>query len=114
MGRRHGTGEKIREGRAFYDLHAFCSNCQSYVDKKYRRCPNCGRLLRFRPRSRRWARWRRKHYDLDEALEVFNRFLARGYDVEEAVTFTESITGIRVNPFNLDLPKLRKEVEIHA
>jgi hypothetical protein len=50
--------------------------------------------LRSTPRNSRLKNGNKK-YTLDEARQIFERFLKRGYTVEEAAEATFALTGFR-------------------
>jgi CRISPR/Cas system-associated endonuclease Cas1 len=50
-------------------------------------------MLRSVPRNSPLKNSRK--YTLDDAKEIFNRFLSRGYTIEEAVEATLALTGLR-------------------
>ena len=78
-----------------YDHARFCAYCRMWISKEYARCPRCGNLLRGVPRNSPLKNSNRK-YTLDEARQIFERFLRRGYTVEEAAEATLALTGVRL------------------
>jgi ribosomal protein L34E len=72
-----------------------------WISSDYARCPRCGNLLRSVPRNSPLKNSRK--YTLDEARQIFERFLSRGYTVEEAVEAIFALTGIR--------PEVRTDAE---
>ena len=77
-----------------YDHARFCAYCRMWISSDYARCPRCGNLLRSTPRNSRLKNGNKK-YTLDEARQIFERFLNRGYSVEEAAEATFALTGLR-------------------
>jgi len=77
-----------------YDHARFCACCRMWLSTDYGRCPRCGNLLRSVPRNSRLKNGNKK-YTLDEARQIFERFLSRGCTVEEAAEATFALTGIR-------------------
>jgi len=65
-----------------------------WISKEYARCPRCGNLLRSVPRNSPLKNSNKK-YTLDDAKEIFNRFLSRGYTIEEAAEATFALTGLK-------------------
>jgi uncharacterized C2H2 Zn-finger protein len=65
-----------------------------WLSTDYGRCPRCGNLLRSVPRNSRLKNSNKK-YTLDEARQIFERFLNRGYSHDEAAEATFAITGLR-------------------
>lgn len=80
-----------------YDHARFCAYCQMWLSKEHERCPICGGMLRSAPKNPRLKlRYIRGwNYSPDDARQIFERFLRRGYTIEEAVEATFAITGIR-------------------
>jgi hypothetical protein len=68
-----------------------------WLSKEHERCPICGGMLRSAPKNPRLKlRYIRGwNYSPDDARQIFERFLRRGYTIEEAVEATFAITGIR-------------------
>ena len=80
-----------------YDHARFCGYCQVWVSKEYERCPICGSLLRSIPRNAQSkTRYNGRKYSREDARQIFERFLSRGYTVEEAVEATFALTGVRL------------------
>jgi hypothetical protein len=48
-------------------------------------------------------------WSLDEAEELFRKFLEKGYYVDEAVEFVEAISGFKVDPKIAVLAKASKD-----
>jgi len=80
-----------------YDHARFCAYCQTWLPAEYNRCPRCGSLLRSVPRNPRLKlRYIRGwNYSPADARQIFERFLSRGYSLEEAVEATFALTGFR-------------------
>jgi tRNA(Ile2) C34 agmatinyltransferase TiaS len=67
-----------------------------WISKEYARCPRCGNLLRSIPRNpQSKTRYNGRKYSPADAKQIFERFLSRGYSVEEAVEATFALTGLR-------------------
>jgi predicted amidophosphoribosyltransferase len=80
-----------------YKHYKFCKKCNEWLPREYVTCPSCGSHLRGTPRRaycRRHYRNSRKYSPAD-AQRIFERFLGRGYSVEEAAEATLAITGLR-------------------
>jgi hypothetical protein len=69
-----------------------------WLSKDFERCPRCGSLLRSVPRNPRLKlRYTRGwKYSLDDARQIFERFLSRGYTIEEATEATFALTGFKL------------------
>jgi SOS response regulatory protein OraA/RecX len=60
--------------------------------------------LKTRPKNQRCKNKyiNSKSYNRDDAEKMFQKFIEKGYSVDEAVEFVEAITGIRINfPINV-------------
>jgi hypothetical protein len=80
-----------------YDHARFCGYCQVWMSKDYERCPICGSLLRSVPRNPQSKLKYNGHgkYSPADAKRIFDRFLRRGYTVEEAAEATFALTGLK-------------------
>lgn len=81
-----------------YAMYRYCARCCRWVPRAIGRCPGCKNdNLRSVPRgkSKKRRNLRRQH-TLEDARRIFERFLSRGYSVEEAREATLAITGIEV------------------
>jgi hypothetical protein len=82
-----------------YYTYNYCPACRRWFAKEFSSCPFCRNpWIRRAPKM---PRCRKKYveaprYTLEQAREIYQRFLSRGYSREEAAEFTLAITGIRV------------------
>jgi len=84
-----------------YISRNYCIACRRWIDKSLHACPYCGgariRTAPRMPRCRKKYGNNNREYTLEEAREIYERFLARGYDPEEALEFTQAITGVMLS-----------------
>ena len=79
-----------------YDHARFCAYCQMWLPKDHERCPRCGNLLRSVPRNPGLKlKYNCGKYSQEDAQRIFERFLKRGYTIEEAAEATFALTGFR-------------------
>jgi predicted amidophosphoribosyltransferase len=91
----------VKETVLRYRIFRFCRTCYKWIPRDYGFCPYCFRKsLKNRPKNQRCKeRYNNSRvWSLDEAEELFEKFLEKGYYVDEAVEFVEAITGFKVDP----------------
>jgi len=101
------SGSEIRLRERFYRYldYRYCWLCKTWVSRKYSFCPRCGnKELRSTPRMHVL---RKKYnsaprYSLQDAMDMYYRFLGRGYTVDEAVEAVEAITGFKLEPSKVE------------
>jgi SOS response regulatory protein OraA/RecX len=60
--------------------------------------------LKTRPKNQRCKNKyiNTKNWDYNDAEKMFQKFVEKGYSIDEAAEFVEAITGIRINfPINI-------------
>jgi SOS response regulatory protein OraA/RecX len=60
--------------------------------------------LKTRPKNQRCKNKyiNAKNWDYNDAEKMFQKFVEKGYSIDEAAEFVEAITGIRINfPINI-------------
>jgi predicted amidophosphoribosyltransferase len=92
--------EKSRKPTPRYKIYRFCTKCHKWVPRELDYCPYCFKTqLKIRPKNQRYKkRYNSRSWSLDEAEKLFQRFIERGYSIDEAMEFTEAISGFRVDP----------------
>jgi hypothetical protein len=84
-----------------YKIYRFCTKCNKWVPREYDYCPYCFKTqLKIRPKNQRYKKryYSSKEWSLSEAERLFQRFIERGYGVDEALEYVEAISGYRVDP----------------
>jgi hypothetical protein len=84
-----------------YKIYRFCTKCHKWVPREYDYCPYCFKMqLKIRPKNQRYKKryHSAKEWSLVEAEKLFQRFIERGYNVDEALEYVEAISGFRVDP----------------
>jgi len=79
----------------------YCNYCRRWIPREYDYCPFCFRMhLKIRPRNQRCKKRYSnvKEWSFNEAEKLFQRFVERGYSIDEAVEFVEAISGFKVDP----------------
>jgi len=86
-------------GRRGYYTHNYCPACRRWFSKEFSSCPFCRNP--WIRRSPKMPRCRKKYtqnprYTVEQAREIYRRFIGRGYSREEAAEFTRAITGLEI------------------
>jgi len=82
-----------------YYAYNYCPVCRRWFAKEFSSCPFCRNP--WIRRSPKMPRCRKKYaqnprYTVEQAREIYRRFIGRGYSREEAAEFTRAITGIDI------------------
>jgi hypothetical protein len=84
----------------YKSCYRFCTVCHRWIPKEYDYCPYFLKTqLKIRPRNQKYKkRYNSKSWSLEKAERLFQRFIERGYSIDEALEFVEAISVFRIDP----------------